>query len=225
MENWIDKLEPPRSLTMHPDRPDPLQLVDRETLHERKQAEIDRIEAVRPNGLRVKASDWLDATPERIRQALASGLDAGENDILSPNGFSTGFKYRRIENPIRTALNRGWIRERHYMAGMKFFDDLNASVIHPRVTAQMERVDNSAPGNASDFRLQAQTNLRRAIKALPLPYRDPFFDWAFRSLSEDIFMKDLGRHFSQAIRDDNIAATGKRKLIDILNILAKHYGF
>lgn len=230
MTDWINELEEPRSLTMHGSMwVIPLHRVDDDEIADRKRREIARIAAVKGTvrSLKVRASEWIDATPERLQRALASGLDVGEHEILSPNGFSTGVKYRRIDSPVQVALNRGWIRERHYMAGTKFFETMNAAIRHPKVTSTTEAVVDGSRGRDvhSDYRIKAQSSLRDALKALPLKYRDPFFDWAFRGLSEDISVTTLGAYFSKAQHAPALIRMGKVRLVEILNILAKHYGF
>ena len=171
---------------------------------------------------------WIDATPERISRALSAGLDARETDILSPSGQKTGVRYRQIDNPVETALSRGWIRERHYAAGMKFFETMNAGIKHPRVIAQLDGVVvDGTRGNdsISDHRAKAQAALGRAVAALPPKMRDPFFSWAFRGLSEDISVAGFGAYFSRAQNLRDVTEVGKRKLLICLGALAKHYGF
>jgi hypothetical protein len=169
----------------------------------------------------------MDATDERLSHAERAGLDAVSHEIRTPSGFATGARYRKIDGPIDVALKRGWIRERHYLAGSKFFECLHAVTRQPRLTGPLQAsVDGSRSTAAvSDYRMRAQDELRAALLALPIRYRDPFFSWAAMSLYEDISVKSLGGFFSKAKRADNVTKTGKRRLLEILNILAKHYGF
>ena len=172
-------------------------------------------------------TEWFDATPERLARAASFDLIADAHDILSPNGFSTGMRYRKIDSPIEVALKRGWIVERQYMAGVKFMETLNSAIRLPRLIGKLEAsVDGTRNMAAiSDHRLSAQASVRGALAVLPPRYRDPFFNWMFAVLSEDISVASFGAYFSRAQRRDKALEVGKRKLVIVLNHLAKHYGF
>lgn len=227
--SWVSQIPAPVSLTMRDyDHAIPLHRVDADTAIERRRDEDRRIRAVKGRVRLVDSnSEWVDTTIERLAHAVDAGLIADSHEILSPSGFSTKARYRKIDDPIEVAFKRGWIAERHFMAGAKFFGCVHAAIRQPRLISSMEpSVDGSKTSNSmSDRRLVAQNELRRALRALPQKYRDPFFSWTIASLSGDVSVMSLGSYFSRARRADNVNETGKRKLLEILTVLAKHYGY
>ena len=228
--DWLASLEQPRSLTMHGYLYHiPLHRVGGEEAARRKHAETERLAAAlgKDRQKTDHGASWVDATIHRLAKAAEAGLLTEAADILSPNGFATGDKRRRLIGPVESARRLGWINERHYVAGTKFFETMNAAIKHPRVIAVLDGVvvdGGRTSGNLSDYRAKAQSSLKRALLALPQKYRDPFFSWAFRSLGEDISVMILGAYFSRAANPRDVNEVGKRKLKLILNGLAKHYG-
>ena len=199
-----------------------------EILEFRKATEQNRISAVKTRGKQAtEKGAWIDATPERLGHAADNGISISSNHILSTNGFRTGVKYRKIDSPIEVALKKKWIGLRQYRAGQKFEECIYAAGVHPRLIGKLEAsVDGSRATSAmSDNRLKAQDSLRAALNAIPEKLRSPFFDWMSAGMSQDISVASFGAYFSTAKRQDKILAVGKRKLSEVLSILAKHYGF
>lgn len=172
-------------------------------------------------------TEWEDTTPLRLLRASEKGVITDAVDILSANGFKTGQKRRRIDDPIMVALKRGWIRERHYMAGIKFFETMNGAIKHPRVVATLDGVvvdGTRSEGDISEKRARAQSALKGALLALQPKYRDPFFDWMIYALYQDVSVADLGARFSKAKHIPQQMKAGKAALLEVLESLAKHYG-
>jgi len=203
----------------------PLHRVDAEELERRIQSEVERIDAVRGRGGQREVGDWIDATPERLGHIADRGLDAGTVNLLTPSGFPTGVKFRKIDTPIEQAMRRKWIRERHYMAGTRFLHYLYNAKLEPRLVANLEKaVDGSRSNSVSDYRLHCQEQVNRALRATDARYRDPFFTWAYACLSQDVSVGDLGTMFSKAKHLPSQLRMGKKVLWNVLEDFAKHWG-
>lgn len=223
---WADTLEQPVSLTMRDYLYQiPLHLVAPSIVNARIEGEWSRISAVKRRGRQPSSSpDWVDATPERLAQAADHDLDVDTSDLPSPSGFATGVKYRKIDSPFDIALKREWIRERHYMAGAKFWKVLHGAGASSRLIADLNRNGTGSSGSPSDYRMHCQDELNRALAALPPKYRDKFFDWAYRGLSEDVSVASLGAAFSRSKHLSSQLRMAKIILAEVLEILAKSWG-
>ncbi len=204
----------------------PLHRVSDHELGKRHQSELDRIDAVKRRGHADQApSDWIDATPERLGHIRDNGLDAVTVDLLTPSGFRTGVKFRKIDSPIEQALRRRWIRECHYIAGTRFMNCLFNARLEPRMVARLEKaVDGSRTGDTSEHRMYCQEQVNKALRATDARYRDPFFTWAYDALSKDVGVMHLGQLFSKAKHPPSQLRMGKKVLWNVLEDFSRYWG-
>lgn len=168
---------------------------------------------------------WADTTTQRISHAARAGLTTAQHEIMSPNGFATGVKYRKIDSPIDVALNYGWIDERMHAAGMRFMHLLHSAKLEPRMIANLEKsVDGSRTGNISDHRVHCMQQVSHSIRALPPRIRPAWIDWTYDALHKDVGIAHLGCYFSRAKHLPSQLAAGKKVLREVLLTLAKQYG-
>lgn len=219
--DWLASLAQPKSLT---DATISYRRVDDETLVERKADEIRRIAKIKAPDLPISES-WIDTTPERIARAEEAGLLTPVSDILSPNGFQTGVKYRKIDSPIDVAQKKHWISDRHWAAGEKFMIYLYGAHMEPRMIANLQApVDGKSTPSTSNYRSECRSEINQALLCLPQKLRDPWLTWCGAILWKNIGVADLGAYFSRAKHPPALLRMGKIKLAEILELLAKHYG-
>jgi hypothetical protein len=168
---------------------------------------------------------WIDATVERLRHTEAAHLTAPLGEIMSPSGFPTGVKYRKIDSPIDHALYRHWISEREWMAGEKFMANLYGSKLESRLIANLDSpVDGRRTDMISDYRIKCRQTLNQSLQSLPQKARSPWLDWTSQSMVRDTGIADLGAYFSSAKTYGKLLAKGKKELEKILDQLARHWG-
>jgi hypothetical protein len=173
--------------------------------------------------------EWTDTTPQRLLHVIGAGLAADEEEIYLPSGLPSGVKRRRIEGPLEYALRHRWITPEQKLAGDRFLHHI-AGTRHQLqfTTSRMEVIDGRGSTRLEGLIEQRSYHLiqlRKSLRAITLRLRQPFLDWAVRSIQCDISIAELGQQFTALNHREAKKAVGITILGIALDDLAKHFGF
>lgn len=167
----------------------------------------------------MQAGEPVGPTPERLRQAEASGLVVDERGLGEE-------RHWRISPVLQELKRRKTITSEEHAAACRFLREYYLGLYaSPKAFGYREKTSPSANGSADymEQRIHYARETERAIASVdPVYYRA--LQWLVATLGEGAPLSALGEHYAPSLGSQTQSARGGQVLALLCAMLCRHYG-
>lgn len=169
-----------------------------------------------------------DATHERLAKARVAGVVISRVEIYTPSGQKTGQRLRRLQHPIDSAMDEGWITDKQHLAGCRIRALMDGARTSPRITSRyLAAVDGEGSSglSSSERREYCQKAYTKAQLAILARERKQFISWLEDCETQDMSVRLLGELFATVKHRHASVEVGKYVLCSVTTELVEYFGY